>query len=81
MGFLTIAFDPSFAGESGGQPRDMASPDINTEDFQAAVDYLVTSPEVGGERVGICGKVARFKRRVECDWMYVIHITAHYSIF
>ncbi len=55
MGFLTIAFDPSFVGESGGQPRDMASPDINTEDFQAAVDYLVTSPEVDGERVGICG--------------------------
>lgn len=55
MGFLTIAFDPSFTGESAGQPRDMASPDINTEDFQAAVDYLVTSPEVDGERVGICG--------------------------
>ena len=55
MGFLTIAFDPSFTGESGGQPRDIASPDINTEDFQAAVDYLVTSDEVDGERVGICG--------------------------
>ena len=55
MGFLTIAFDPSFAGESGGQPRDMASPDINTEDFQAAVDYLITSDEVDGDRVGICG--------------------------
>lgn len=39
-GFLTIAFDPSFTGESGGSPRYMASPDINTEDFQAAVDYL-----------------------------------------
>ena len=55
MGFLTIAFDPSFTGESGGQPRDIASPDINTEDFQAAVDYLVTSDEVDGERIGICG--------------------------
>lgn len=39
-GFLTIAFDPSFTGESGGEPRYMASPDINTEDFQAAVDFL-----------------------------------------
>ena len=39
-GFLTIAFDPSFTGESGGQPRYMASPDINTQDFQAAVDFL-----------------------------------------
>ena len=55
MGFLTIAFDPSFTGESSGEPRDMASPDINTEDFQAAVDYLVTSDDVDGERVGICG--------------------------
>lgn len=55
MGFLAIAFDPSFTGESAGSPRDMASPDINTEDFQAAVDYLVTSDEVDGERVGICG--------------------------
>lgn len=55
MGFLAIAFDPSFTGESGGEPRFMASPDINTEDFQAAVDYLVTSSEVDGERVGILG--------------------------
>ncbi len=55
MGFLTIAFDPSFTGESGGQPRAMASPDINTEDFQAAVDYLINSEEVDGDRVGICG--------------------------
>ena len=44
-GFLTLAFDPSFTGESGGTPRYMASPDINTEDFQAAVDYLSTSAE------------------------------------
>ena len=55
MGFLTMAFDPSFTGESGGQPRDMASPDINTEDFQAAVDYLITSDEVDADRVGIIG--------------------------
>lgn len=45
-GFLTIAFDPSFTGESGGTPRYMTSPDINTEDFSAAVDYLVTNPSV-----------------------------------
>ena len=55
MGFLTIAFDPSFTGESGGSPRDVASPDINTEDFQAAVDFLITNEEVDGERVGILG--------------------------
>ena len=54
-GFLTIAFDPSFTGESGGQPRYMASPDINTEDFQAAVDFLVTNDRVDPERVGIIG--------------------------
>jgi len=54
-GFLTIAFDPSFTGESGGQPRYMASPDINTEDFQAAVDYLSTNDKVNPERIGILG--------------------------
>ena len=54
-GFLTIAFDPSFTGESGGTPRYMTSPDINTEDFSAAIDYLVTNPEVNPERVGILG--------------------------
>ena len=54
-GFLTIAFDPSFTGESGGQPRYMASPDINTEDFQAAVDFLTTQENVDPERIGICG--------------------------
>ena len=54
-GFLTIAFDPSFTGESGGTPRYMASPDINTEDFQAAVDYLSTSAEACPERIGIIG--------------------------
>ena len=54
-GFLTIAFDPSFTGESGGSPRYMASPDINTEDFMASVDYLVNRDDVDPERVGILG--------------------------
>ena len=54
-GFLTIAFDPSFTGESGGQPRYMASPDINTEDFQAAVDFLSTNEKVDPNRIGILG--------------------------
>ncbi len=54
-GFLTIAFDPSFTGESGGTPRYMTSPDINTEDFSAAVDFLVTCPDVAPGRVGILG--------------------------
>lgn len=54
-GFLTIAFDPSFTGESGGQPRYVASPDINTEDFSAAVDFLSTSDLVDPERIGIIG--------------------------
>ncbi|MBO6229548.1 MAG: alpha/beta hydrolase [Ruminiclostridium sp.] len=54
-GFLTIAFDPSFTGESGGQPRYMASPDINTEDFSAAVDYLSVLDNVDPERIGILG--------------------------
>lgn len=54
-GFLTIAFDPSFTGESSGEPRHMASPDINTEDFQAAVDYLSTNDKVDGDRIGILG--------------------------
>lgn len=54
-GFLTIAFDPSFTGESGGAPRYMASPDINTEDFLAAVDYLSNREDVDPDRVGILG--------------------------
>ena len=57
-GFLTIAFDPSFTGESGGEPRYMASPDINTEDFQAAVDFLSVQDNVDPEKIaviGICG--------------------------
>jgi hypothetical protein len=54
-GFLTIAFDPSFTGESGGKPRYMASPDINTEDFQAAVDFLSVQELVDPEKIGIIG--------------------------
>ena len=54
-GFVALAFDPSFTGESGGEPRHVASPDINTEDFSAAVDLLTTLPEVDGERIGIIG--------------------------
>lgn len=54
-GFLTIAFDPSFTGESGGVPRYVASPDINTEDFSAAVDFLSVQENVDSERIGILG--------------------------
>ena len=54
-GFLTIAFDPSFTGESGGSPRYVASPDINTEDFCAAVDFLSVQDNVDSERIGIIG--------------------------
>lgn len=54
-GFLTIAFDPSYTGESGGQPRYVASPDINTEDFSAAVDFLSIRDDVDPERIGIIG--------------------------
>lgn len=54
-GFLAIAFDPSFTGESGGYPRAMHSPDINVEDFQAAVDFLSVQDNVDSERIGIIG--------------------------
>lgn len=54
-GFLTIAFDPSFTGESGGTPRFVASPDINTEDFQAAVDFLSVQDNVDADKIGIIG--------------------------
>lgn len=54
-GYLTIAFDPSFTGESGGRPRRVASPDINTEDFSAAVDFLSVQANVDAERIGILG--------------------------
>ena len=55
LGFLTIAFDPSYTGESGGMPRYVASPDINTEDFCAAVDFLSVQENVNPERIGIIG--------------------------
>lgn len=55
MGFLAIAFDPSYTGESGGEPRNVASPDINTEDFCAAVDFLSTLEDADPERIGIIG--------------------------
>ena len=54
-GFLTVAFDPSYTGESGGEPRYVVSPDINTEDFSAAVDFLATNDLVDAERIGIIG--------------------------
>ena len=54
-GFLTVAFDPSYTGESGGQPRYMASPDINTEDFMAAVDFLSVQEDVDPDKIGIIG--------------------------
>ncbi len=54
-GFVALAFDPSFTGESGGEPRYTTSPDINTEDFSAAVDFLVTNPAVNPEAVGVIG--------------------------
>ena len=54
-GFVTLAFDPSFTGESGGVVRDVASPDINTDDFSAAIDYLITLPEVDENKIGIVG--------------------------
>ena len=54
-GFLTVAFDPSFTGESGGSPRYVASPDINTEDFCAAVDFLSVQENIDTDRIGIIG--------------------------
>ena len=54
-GFVALAFDPSYTGESSGEPRRTASPDINTEDFMAAVDYLSKQPEVDADRIGIIG--------------------------
>lgn len=54
-GFVTLAFDPSYTGESGGEPRNVASPDINTEDFSAAVDFIGLQPYVDRERIGIIG--------------------------
>lgn len=55
MGFIALAFDPSYTGESSGEPRNMSSPDINTEDFSACVDYLSNRQDVDRERIGILG--------------------------
>ncbi|CNC16974.1 alpha/beta hydrolase [Yersinia frederiksenii] len=55
QGFVTLAFDPSYTGESGGRPRNVASPDINTEDFSAAVDFLGLQKEVDRNRIGLLG--------------------------
>ena len=65
-GFLTIAFDPSFTGESGGEPRYMASPDINTEDFMAAVDFLSLQPESVKLIVFICQSTIRLAKSRKC---------------
>lgn len=54
-GFITVAFDPSYTGESGGYPRNVASPDITTEDFCAAVDFLSVQQNVNPDRIGILG--------------------------
>jgi len=54
-GFATLAFDPSYTGGSGGEPRNVASPDINTEDFSAAVDFIGLRPEIDRERIGVIG--------------------------
>ena len=54
-GFITLAFDPSYTGESSGEPRNVASPDINTEDFSAAVDFLSNQPNVDSDKIGIIG--------------------------
>ena len=61
-GFLTIAFDPSYTGESGGEPRYVSSPDINTEDFMAAVDFLSMQENVDPERIGVIGVIG------VCGW-------------
>ena len=65
-GFVTLAFDPSYTGESGGEPRNVASPDINTEDFSAAVDFLGLHPSVDRERIGIIGICGWGGMALEC---------------
>ena len=89
-GFVTLAFDPSFTGESGGNARNVASPDINTDDFSAAVDYLTTLPEVDKNKigiVGICGwggfalnaaaQDTRIKATVTSTMYDITRVTAH----
>ncbi len=92
-GFLTIAFDPSFTGESGGRPRYVASPDINTEDFSASIDYLMTLDNVDKEKIaiiGICGwggialNTASIDTRIKatiCSTMYNMSRVNHNGYF
>lgn len=92
-GFLTIAFDPSFTGESTGAPRYVASPDINTEDFQAAVDFLSVQENVDSEKIGIIGicgwgglalNVASIDTRIKatvCSTMYDMSRVNHNGYF
>ena len=92
-GFLTIAFDPSFTGESTGTPRYVASPDINTEDFQAAVDFLSVQDNVDKEKIGIIGicgwgglalNVASIDTRIKatvCSTMYNMSRVNHNGYF
>ena len=92
-GFLTIAFDPSFTGESSGKVRNVASPDINTEDFQAAVDYLSIQENVDPEKIGIIGicgwgglalNVASIDTRIKatvCSTMYNMSRVNHNGYF
>lgn len=92
-GFLTIAFDPSFTGESSGMPRYVASPDINTEDFQASIDYLSTLDNVDSEKIsiiGICGwggialNTASIDTRIKatvCSTMYNMSRVNHNGYF
>ena len=92
-GFLSIAFDPSFTGESTGTPRNVASPDINTEDFQAAVDFLSVQDNVDKEKIGIIGicgwggfalNVASIDTRIKatvCSTMYNMSRVNHNGYF
>ena len=92
-GFLTIAFDPSFTGESSGEPRYVASPDINTEDFSAAVDFLSVQDNVDKEKIGIIGicgwgglalNVASIDTRIKatvCSTMYNMSRVNHNGYF
>lgn len=65
-GFVTLAFDPSYTGESSGEPRNIASPDINTEDFMAAVDFIGLQPYVDRERIGVIGICGMGDRPERC---------------
>ena len=92
-GFLTLAFDPSFTGESGGTPRYMNSPDINTEDFQAAIDFLLVYPLSDADKIsiiGICGwggialNTAQIDTRIKVtitSTMYNMSRVTHYGYF